>query len=94
MAEKTLHYSSDLRVPIKCSSGASPHVQMHRVEWGKVMDGKPVEINPSVGDGMRVSDGLSDGPPPPSSPAPNCPHCCYVLHIACPLLLGCLLLLR
>jgi hypothetical protein len=27
---------------------------MHGIEWSKVMNGEPVEINPSIGSGMRI----------------------------------------
>eukprot|EP01024_Parvocaulis_polyphysoides_P016280 TRINITY_DN17226_c0_g1_i1.p1 TRINITY_DN17226_c0_g1~~TRINITY_DN17226_c0_g1_i1.p1 ORF type:complete len:147 (-),score=20.80 TRINITY_DN17226_c0_g1_i1:113-520(-) len=47
-------YCEDLKAPVLSKIGDVPHVQMHKVEWNKIMNGEPVEINPSTGSGYRV----------------------------------------
>lgn len=51
---EVLAYNTNLRAPIEECIGETPKARVHRVEWRKVMDGDPVEINPSVGQGYRV----------------------------------------
>lgn len=46
---------ANLRGPINTSVGERPMVKVHAREWGKVMEGEPVEINPSTGHGYRWS---------------------------------------
>ncbi|MEW5305328.1 MAG: hypothetical protein WDW38_005631 [Sanguina aurantia] len=47
-------YNKDLRADVQTSISASPAARVHRVEWKKVMEGSPVEINPSFGSGFKV----------------------------------------
>lgn len=47
-------YHLDLRAPVQTRTSETPVVAVHRVEWSKIVQGGPVEINPSVGDGYRV----------------------------------------
>jgi hypothetical protein len=49
--------TSNLRADIQTSVDDKPMVKVHAVEWAKVMRGDPVEINPSVGHGYKVSRG-------------------------------------
>lgn len=41
--------TANLRAPIETRVADKPTVKVHSVEWRKVQDGDPVEINPSVG---------------------------------------------
>lgn len=47
-------YNRDLRSEVQTSVSSSPAARVHRVEWVKVMNGSPVEINPSFGSGFKV----------------------------------------
>ncbi|GMH40985.1 hypothetical protein BSKO_08895 [Bryopsis sp. KO-2023] len=47
-------YNANLSAPIEEDVNTSPKARVHRVEWRKVMEGDPVEINPSIGQGYRV----------------------------------------
>jgi hypothetical protein len=42
-------YCDDLQAEVTCHVGATPRARVHQVEWRKIMDGLPVEINPSIG---------------------------------------------
>lgn len=53
MAEP-LAYNTNLRADIKSSVGDDPKARVHSREWMKIMNGDPVEINPSVGFGYKV----------------------------------------
>ena len=53
MAEP-LAYNTNLRADIRSSVGDDPKARVHSREWVKVMNGDPVEINPSVGFGYKV----------------------------------------
>ena len=53
MAEP-LAYNTNLRADIKSSVGEDPKARVHSREWVKIMNGDPVEINPSVGFGYKV----------------------------------------
>lgn len=47
-------YHANLRAKVLEEVNDSPKARVHRVEWSKIMDGQPVEINPSVGSGYKV----------------------------------------
>lgn len=47
-------YNTNLQTDLETEVGPSPKAKVHRVEWGKVMRGDPVEINPSIGQGYKV----------------------------------------
>lgn len=47
-------YNADLKAPIEEVVGNAPKAKVHRVEWAKIQNAEPVEINPSVGQGFRV----------------------------------------
>jgi hypothetical protein len=49
-----LAYNTNLRADIKSSVGDDPKARVHSREWVKIMNGDPVEINPSVGFGYKV----------------------------------------
>jgi hypothetical protein len=53
MAEP-LAYNTNLRADIKKVVGADPKARVHSREWLKILNGDPVEINPSVGFGYKV----------------------------------------
>lgn len=47
-------YNTNLRAEVKTYVSADPRAFVHSREWKKIMAGDPVEINPSVGHGMKV----------------------------------------
>jgi len=47
-------YADDLKADIYTEVNPNPRAKVHRVEWKKIMDGDPVEINPSFGAGMKI----------------------------------------
>lgn len=47
-------YHANLRAPISEEVNDTPKARVHRVEWNKIMDGQPVEINPSLGSGYKI----------------------------------------
>lgn len=47
-------YNTDLRAEIQTEVNDAPKARVHSVEWRKVMEGDPVEINPSLGHGFKV----------------------------------------
>lgn len=49
-----LAYNTNLRSDIKTHAGDKPKARVHSREWEKIMNGDPVEINPSVGFGYKV----------------------------------------
>lgn len=49
-----LKYNTDLKAEVTVKVGPAPHVKVHSVEWQKIMDGLPVEINPSTGSGFKA----------------------------------------
>ncbi len=57
MAEP-LAYNTNLRADIKSSVADDPKARVHSREWVKIMNGDPVEINPSVGFGYKVQHQL------------------------------------
>jgi hypothetical protein len=52
-----VYYAKDLRGPVKTSVNGAPKAKVHSSEWARLMNGDPVEINPSTGTGMRVGGG-------------------------------------
>lgn len=55
--------TANLRAPIVTRVADKPTVKVHSVEWRKVQNGDPVEINPSVGGRRRVAEGRGRGNP-------------------------------
>ena len=53
-ADDSLAYNKNLRAEIETDVNESPRARVHSVEWRKIQDGDPVEINPSVGHGYRI----------------------------------------
>ena len=49
-----LKYNTDLRADIKTAVNDKPKARVHSREWQKILDGDPVEINPSVGYGYKI----------------------------------------
>lgn len=47
-------YHANLRATVLEEVNDTPKARVHRVEWSKIMDGQPVEINLSVGSGYKV----------------------------------------
>lgn len=47
-------YCKNLKGEIEIIVNDSPTARVHRVEWKKIMEGQPVEINPSIGEGFKV----------------------------------------
>ena len=47
-------YNKNLRAPIHSEINSTPKAKVHRVEWNKIMQGDPVEINPSIGHGYKI----------------------------------------
>jgi hypothetical protein len=45
---------SNLRAEIETSVDSKPMVKVHAKEWEKIMQGHPVEINPSIGHGFKI----------------------------------------
>lgn len=46
-------YADDLRADVYTEVNSSPKADVHQREWRKIMNGDPVEINPSVGSGLK-----------------------------------------
>merc|ERR1711934_131372 len=51
---KFLKYCTDLRTSVETDINAKPRAFVHSREWKKIMNGDPVEINPSVGHGLKI----------------------------------------
>ncbi|KAK9812882.1 hypothetical protein WJX72_005182 [[Myrmecia] bisecta] len=51
---KALQYNTDLRAEITTVVGEKPRARVHSREWAKIMQGVPVEINPSIGHGYKI----------------------------------------
>lgn len=49
-----LAYNTNLRADIETVVGDKPKARVHSKEWFKIMNGDPVEINPSVGHGYKI----------------------------------------
>jgi hypothetical protein len=47
-------YADDLKTDIYTEVNADPKATVHSTEWRKIMRGDPVEINPSVGSGLKI----------------------------------------
>lgn len=54
MSNEAPRYNANLRADVMTEVNPNPKARVHSVEWRKVMQGDPVEINPSVGSGMKV----------------------------------------
>lgn len=52
--QKIPQYYEDLKADIVTFVGENPKALVHSREWQKIMNGDPVEINPSVGHGMKI----------------------------------------
>lgn len=48
-------YCQNLRADVEEDVNESPRALVHRAEWNKIMNGDPVEINPSMGSGYKVN---------------------------------------
>jgi len=46
------YYCHDLRAELETDVNDAPRAAVHSKEWQKIMDGEPVEINPSYGHGV------------------------------------------
>jgi hypothetical protein len=46
--------TSNLRAEIQSATDVKPMVKVHSREWAKIMQGDPVEINPSIGHGYKI----------------------------------------
>lgn len=44
----------DLRAEIYSEVNPKPKARVHSTEWAKIMAGQPVEINPTVGFGLKI----------------------------------------
>ena len=49
-----VQYNTNLRAEIVSEIHENPKARVHRVEWRKIMEGEPVEINPTVGHGYKI----------------------------------------
>ena len=47
-------YNTNLRADVYSEVNEKPKARVHSVEWRKVMEGVPVEINPSVVCGYKI----------------------------------------
>lgn len=47
-------YNRNLRASVKTEVNETPKAKVHQVEWNKIMQGDPVEINPSIGHGYKI----------------------------------------
>lgn len=47
-------YHANLRAAVSEEVNDTPKARVHRVEWNKIMNEDPVEINPSIGSGYKV----------------------------------------
>ena len=45
---------------------ADPKASVHSVEWRKIMNGDPVEINPCLGNGLKIMPPWTSGAPGPA----------------------------
>ena len=52
--KEVLSYNTNLRAEIETDVNENPRARVHSVEWRKIMEGEPVEINPSIGHGHRI----------------------------------------
>ena len=47
-------YADNLSGDIYTETNANPKAKVHSTEWMKILHGDPVEINPSLGSGMKI----------------------------------------
>lgn len=52
--KEVLSYNTNLRAEIETDVNENPRARVHSVEWRKIMEGEPVEINPSIGHGYKI----------------------------------------
>lgn len=52
--KEILSYNTSLRAEIETDVNEAPRARVHSVEWRKIMEGEPVEINPSIGHGYKI----------------------------------------
>ena len=56
------YYCHDLRAELETDVNDAPRAAVHSKEWQKIMDGEPVEINPSYGHGVSgAANPATDG---------------------------------
>merc|ERR1712017_54767 len=55
--EEPVKYCTNLRASVETDINENPRAFVHSREWKKIMNGDPVEINPSVGHGPEDRDG-------------------------------------
>jgi hypothetical protein len=53
-ATTAAYYFKDLRAEVDTAVGDKPKARVHSREWQKIMNGDPVEINPSLGHGYKI----------------------------------------
>jgi len=53
-SEKVAKYNEDLRAEVETTTQQAPRATVHASEWRKIMNGDPVEINPSIGEGQKI----------------------------------------
>jgi len=47
-------YADNLNGDVYTETNANPKAKVHSTEWMKILHGDPVEINPSLGQGMKI----------------------------------------
>jgi len=52
--EEPVKYCTNLRASVETEINENPRAFVHSREWKKIMNGDPVEINPSVGHGLKI----------------------------------------
>ena len=52
--EEPIKYCTNLQAKVETDINADPKAFVHSREWKKIMNGDPVEINPSVGHGLKI----------------------------------------
>ena len=52
--DEPVKYCTNLRASVETDVNANPRAFVHSREWKKIMNGDPVEINPSVGHGLKI----------------------------------------
>merc|ERR1712017_52476 len=52
--EEPVKYCTNLRASVETDINENPRAFVNSREWKKIMNGDPVEINPSVGHGLKI----------------------------------------
>lgn len=52
--DAAVQYNTNLRAPVATSTHQTPQAPVHALEWQRLMEGYPVQINPSIGSGYKV----------------------------------------